>query len=875
MARSIGLSPFEEVVREALELSRDVDKLGHESLLAAPYLLASYLDKNDISAGDRGGKLLTLIGQAIDKITGENSARYKTILRKQYLEGRRIESVQQDSNVVLAINSKAAYHESRKAAIRQLSFILTEMLAPALRLEQPPQTNRKLFSREWEAQSCWQMLQDGKTVALTGNGGVGKTSLGSHLAQRWGRSNVFWFTIQPGSNDHIQSIAFGLGYFFKLQYEPTLWQEMLTQRTGLKADVLAHITRDSLQKFNSLGNKLLFCFDEVDRLDSAVKAHSEVINFLNALSREEVPLLLIGQQRSLELQHSFNLEDLTLPVTSQVLRDVNLRLSPTEVQKIHSYTYGNPRLIDLVITLLEYGTPIDELQNELDTSLPLQFFLNKIFLRLDTDEADLLRTLSVFRSFAPGDLWQKQENLNKALTALIAKHLITVDDHGGVAILPAYREIIYGMLPSEIRQSLHEFAVMVWTERAAYTAAAYHLIQSGRSKDAVLQWREHQQQEISQGQAYLAYEIFHDLNTSNLSQQVREQHALLCVDIARLIGNDRQALADIDSVTWNTPILSIKAYIEKGKIYNDHDQFVQARDNFTSALERANDTISIQLADIYKGRSWSYYREGELQKAWLESQRAQYEVAHVQGTIQYNLMKWEQAEHLFHIAFFVAQEIGDQDKIANAANNLLNLYSTLGRHEEVEEYASIAIERYKAIGQYLGISRIKTNVAMSHNFAGKYEQALHLLHEAREIVKSHPFELPAQYERYIDLEFAEAYLGKEEWDNAEKSIQRLSGSAEVESNADVYRIMGEICGGRGEWATAIQWLDRAMEIIERDDPPDSYFYARTYRSRSKVYAKAGEFHTAMDDKQRAIDLFTEINLPHEVENTESELSTYF
>ena len=104
------------------------------------------------------------------------------------------------------------------------------MLSPALRLEFPLRVERKLFSREWVFHSCWQALQNGRTVAIGGAGGVGKTTLGSFLANKWGRHNVFWFTVRPGLNDNAQSLAFAMGHFLKTLNEPTLYQEKLTKK---------------------------------------------------------------------------------------------------------------------------------------------------------------------------------------------------------------------------------------------------------------------------------------------------------------------------------------------------------------------------------------------------------------------------------------------------------------------------------------------------------------------------------------------------------------------------------------------------------------------------------------------------------------------
>jgi len=863
---AITFLTFTQTVEEALKLVRNADRLGRESPLAAAYLLANYLEKEDNSADARGIKLRRLMDKAIGKITGPYGERYQTILREQYLNGKRIDDVLLDDRVYLSLNSRAVYHRNRKEAIAELARILTEMLNPALRLEVPLRVERKLFSREKEIDHCWQALQDGQAITLTGESGVGKTTLGSHLAHLWGQPSVFWFTIRPGFNDHIQNLAFALGYFFKTLNEPTLWQEMMTQTTAA-SDHLAHLIRYSLQNLHKSHIRPLLCFDEVDLLRPTQESkHTQLIALLDNL-RGQVPMLLIGQQSLLDPQPFCILEDLTLSATTQMLEEANIRLLPAEIQRIHSYTNGNPRLIELVITLFAYGVSRAELFQEIDIAPPLEFFLSKIALRMEPNEVALLNALAVFRNPAPVDFWQKHSELGLALNQLLQRRLIVADDHGGIVILAAYRNILYRLLPVEARQALHETAAAIWTTRAAHTSAAYHLIEAGQSELAVLQWYQHRQQEINQGQASAAYELFHKLEPQSLSPLARQQHGLTCAELARLVGNDQQALKDIHSVVWSAPVLGINAYIQEGMIANDAHEFTEARHKFVQALAMAENLIEIQLAYIHKGLSWAHFSEKDLQIAWQESQRARYEVEYMQGLIQIEMASYSQAAQFLQSALLLAQAIGYKDGIAKAANSLSVVLGMQGKYQQVEEYAIIAAEMYETLGKSQAVCRIKVNLAMSYNLAGEHEKALAALHEAEALVLSHKYPLPMQYQLYINLGFAETYLGQRDWSNAEKSILSVIKSEETKFMADAYRVMGDILLGRGEWITAEQWIQQAIEMTDREENGNLYIGGYAWRSLASIYAKTGKFQEAKAAKVRAIEIFTEIHLPHEVEKT--------
>ncbi|MCB0060945.1 MAG: hypothetical protein KDE19_02475 [Caldilineaceae bacterium] len=121
------------------------------------------------------------------------------------------------------------------------------------------------------------------------------------------------------------------------------------------------------------------------------------------------------------------------------------------------------------------------------------------------------------------------------MQTLHERHLLQLDQQGGVALLPAYREIIVATLPVDKAHQLHERAATIYAQRGRYTAAIYHLSYTVEPERAIGLWRTVQQREINRGQAYPALRIFQRLAQQPLSAKVHEQVRLFCSSLKKNI----------------------------------------------------------------------------------------------------------------------------------------------------------------------------------------------------------------------------------------------------------------------------------------------------------------------------------------------------
>lgn len=464
-----------------------------------------------------------------------------------------------------------SFNLSRNEAIATLADVIIAHTNPALRLETPRQADVMLERAGPLAQSL-AALRANRSVTLTGSGGVGKTTLGSTLASQMERP-VFWFTIHPGVNDHWEALLFALGYFLHTQGSSSLWLELVAATAKLKPDRMLGIARYALEQLQP--EYPLICIDEVDLLEPTTEInHVLLVKFLENL-RGLTPLLLIGQRPLLETNLFCTLTGLSPDATQQMFAQAHLHLTASQLHKIHTMTQGNPRLVQLLVTLQDTGEPLEETLQALGRQPALEFLLNRILQRLSEAERSVIMELAVFRRPAPAAIWE-QAQAGQPLRQLLAHHLVQQDQMGGVVLLPVYQTMLYQHLPLDKREALHTAAATIRAGYGDYVSAIYHWIHAGQVEEAIWFWHQYRQPAINQGQASAALALFRNLPELSLSTVARETLQLLRAELERLTGNSAKAAEDIRSVLWRTPILALDANHLLGMIANDESDFTTA-----------------------------------------------------------------------------------------------------------------------------------------------------------------------------------------------------------------------------------------------------------------------------------------------------------
>ena len=253
---------FQKEIEKALKQINNPKSLGTNSPLAAPYFLAEYLHEqrlDGVGPYKQGVALQTLLKNMIDTLNKQKAR----LLCLYYLD-----DLSEEETYTELLMSKATFQRHRKKAISELSQALSSHLKPALRAEVPrPRGN--LLERQMLTGTCLRALKQGRSIGLTGLGGVGKTVLGQHIATQ--TPPAFWFTFRLGLNDNFGTLIFALGSFLAGQGASALWSQLIADKGQVEMDKALGLVRYDL---NHLASKRpVLCFDEVDQLGEVASLH--------------------------------------------------------------------------------------------------------------------------------------------------------------------------------------------------------------------------------------------------------------------------------------------------------------------------------------------------------------------------------------------------------------------------------------------------------------------------------------------------------------------------------------------------------------------------------------------------------------------------
>ncbi|MFK7805961.1 MAG: hypothetical protein AB8G95_30305, partial [Anaerolineae bacterium] len=312
--------------------------------------------------------------------------------------------------------SRATHDRHLRDALERLSTILLKKLRPSIRLESPrlPQV---IVGRERLREQCRASLLQKQTVNLVGSGGIGKTTLGAMIRDRWGAQNTFWYTIQPGFNDSVNSLLFALANFLNKHGSSALWQQLVADDGKIEDLSLAQgLLRADLE---DLPEMPLICFDEIGMLhqgypEQANLGHQQILTLLNDLPGR-VPLLLIGHRVMIEGNVTHTPELLSHAEMGDWLTQIQCPYGPDDLDMLAKYTAGNPRLMNLCVALFMTSDPVVTASlgmaiASLPTAPGLAPVWDRLRGRLSKIENQLLHAVAVFRTPAPKDAWIRYED---------------------------------------------------------------------------------------------------------------------------------------------------------------------------------------------------------------------------------------------------------------------------------------------------------------------------------------------------------------------------------------------------------------------------------------------------------------------------------
>ena len=859
------LDAFDRQVEAALEHFSEPTWLGEHSPLAAPYFLgedaptlAGAPAGAGLAARQRGEQLRTFLLDC----AARQDAELRALLQVTYFARNPAHD-----NVALALAlsmSDRTFYRARSLAIKALGQTLHTTVSPPVRLERP--ATGLVVGRERLLAQALAQLHDGRSVYLSGPSGVGKSTTAAALARVWQTidpaGRAFWYTLRDHANDHIASLLFVLAWFLRTAGAGNTWRQLVADRTVVDLEQALSLLRYDLESLQ--GSPLLFCIDDMDVLTDEQTEHVQILDVLESL-HAYAPLLLVGQRIVLATDEAIVLPGLDEEGAAALLAAGGCQpLPPNALAALVHGTRGHPALLRLIGALLRDGDDPAAALAELGHVPTIEAVFHRIWRRMDSEERALALQLSVFRTPVPADAWSAKGNEGNTVKRLAARGLLAEDQQGAIALQPHLRPLLYDRIPPEARPHLHARASEVRATRAEYTRAVEHAIAARRPAHAVWLWFEHRHSEIDRGQGPLALQLLRQISLADLPVPGdRTALQLARSELHQLAGHAEEALAELRTVAERVGRSELAAYVAYATAEAEEmaGQLEQALEHYRSAIELyvglpAQHEVVAHLRISFL----QMYRMHDVDAARREAIVARAKADAFLGDLEAMAGRYESALHMLHAAESALDQYGDDLATrSRVCTYLSTVYTRLGNHQRALDYLDRAIDCDHRRGDAVGPLYSRLNRAWVLKELGRLPESEE---EARDALRAAERLQNGYLIAGLAAGVGEACLALGRLDQAEHFSLYSFQQEEIFFRAPACIVLAWVRTHQGRQSEAEQLFGAAIEHAQQIDDRATEAYA--WRERGRAALHAGDAGGASRAMARAVQLYTEMGLAHEV-----------
>jgi tetratricopeptide (TPR) repeat protein len=757
--------------------------------------------------------------------------------------------------------SKSQHYRDFDAAVKRLAAVLLDNLRPALRPERP-RPPEALYGYDKQLALLTDALANGRSVGLSGPGGVGKTSAGATAVERLGDRPAFWYTLRPGFNDGASSLLFALGAFLHEHGAPNLWQYLVTAN-GVVGDLnlAAGLLRQDLATFTE--RPPIICLDDLEHLSTGnlaplAPAYAQLLDLVEGL-RGAAPLLLISQRLLPATDLQVELTGLSVADVQQLWRAAGHRLPSQQAEQLHAYTGGNPRLLTLMLALHQESedTPLPG-PGDNDAAPSLLPAFQRLWRRLVPEERRALQRLSVYQGYAPEDVLAPT-----TVDALAHLRLIERDGEGGVTLLPALAPIVHADLVPELRETLHGEAAIVRLERGEYTAAAYHFARSSQEVQAVQVWFPQRQHAIAHGEADAARPIFNGIARQQLDPPERKALDIIRAELHQLAGQHAEGLHELEQSDWSDESeASARLWMLRGELQSALGYPDQALASYGEGL-RVTARLLGQLAALRQRRGLLFQHRRELKASWQEIHRAEFELEVLRGLVREEEGAYTTALEAYQRARDLAEQLDDDSLRAQAERWIAAVYGRRQQLEEAVTHAAQSIAIYERLGDRVNLEKMRGNLAFIYVQTRQFSAALEVGAPAYAffIAIRDPY-----YAAGAGANLAEASYELGDLDGAERYATEVLDLSDRFAAPYARFTLGQIDLARHQPAAAAANFAESMQLAQQNDDP--YMVAYAQRALGQADLAAADLAAAEQHFCGALALFRQLDIPGEIAATE-------
>jgi len=647
--------------------------------------------------------------------------------------------------------------------------------------------------------------------------GIGKTSLASKFVERTKESHrVFWHALKEvdSFNFLINKLAVFLSRFQYLDLLNYL-------KTGGTDDAA----------------KMALLLGGIDSEDYVV-----IFDDYQRCRDEKIDILLRHLQK--------NLRKARVVVLSRVRPKFFSPLDPNVVEKRLS---GHPLALNMFCEAFKEKKLTKALESLPESDL-LEYFWNEIFQGLDEREQTLVKCMSVFRYPIPVKAMMSildMRGIRGTLYSLERKMVIGRLDEK-YFLHEVIRDLCYRLIdnPKEMHRQAAEYYLLEETTEDLLEAI-HHMIKAGDYQKAAKSIRE-------------------DLE-SKKHNCIERGYLAQYLDLLKNIPAEV-----VDEQTWCWILYG------KGRVHLARGEFMEAIEDLSRSLTIAESlSKTIFIAKILKHLGKAHLGIGDLKTAgnyFMKSlrllkdsgERSELGSTFLETALLY-FYKGDLAatKRLLDTGLDVCEKAGDERNVAIGYYHYSGLYEVENDWEKAIESCERSLRIFKDIGDMLWIATLHAELAFIKTFLRRFNEALEHFDTS---IKT--FERTNVHTKLVEA-YSDRALLHVETGNLEKAEEDCEKAIGFESQLGdfyyygvTYRVLGMIATAKKDWINAEERFGRSVRLLSS---AHQFHLAKTYLEIASMYNQRGEKASAIENLNKSLEIFRRLGSKEEIENAEKKL----
>jgi len=234
---------------------------------------------------------------------------------------------------------------------------------------------------------------------------------------------------------------------------------------------------------------------------------------------------------------------------------------------------------------------------------------------------------------------------------------------------------------------------------------------------------------------------------------------------------------------------------------------------------------------------------------------------HNLGNVYYQQGKWQEAIAAYEQSLQTKRELGNVHGVALTLGNLGNVYSNQGKWQEAIATYEQSLQTKRELGDVHGVAQTLNNLGSVYFQQGQWQEAIAAYEQSLQISR----QLGDVHGVALTLgNLGSVYLQQGKWQEAiaayEQSLQTFRQLGDVHGVAVALMNLGSVYREQGQWQEAIAAYEQSLQTFR--ELGDVHGVAQTLTNLGTVYATQGQWQEAIAYYEQSLEISRQLGDVH-------------